>query len=52
MSEIKAGDKNEPVHYIDITPKMRESVMTKGRPMFAIGAGGAGAATQQNQEKK
>jgi len=52
MSEIKAGDKNEPVHYIDITPKMRESVMTKGQPMFAIGAGGAGAATQQNQEKK
>lgn len=52
MSEIKAGDKNEPVHYIDITPKMRESVVTKGQPMFAIGAGGAGAATQQNQEKK
>jgi len=52
MTEIKAGDKNEAVHYIDITPKMRESVMTKGQPMFAIGAGGAGAATQQNQEKK
>jgi hypothetical protein len=43
---------NEPVHFIDITPKMRESVMTKGQPMFAIGAGGAGAATQQNQENK
>lgn len=52
MTEIKAGDKNEAVHYIDITPKMRESVMTKGQPMFAIGAGGAGATTQQNQEKK
>lgn len=50
----KAPNKsNEPVHYIDITPKMRESVVTKGQPMFSIGAGGAGvgaAATQQDQE--
>jgi hypothetical protein len=49
---VRPIDNGEPVHYIDITPKMRESVMTKGQPMFAIGAGGAGAATQQNQEKK
>lgn len=46
------GKSSASVHYIDITPKMRESVVTKGQPMFAIGAGGAGAATQQNQEKK
>lgn len=57
MTEIptfnaRTGDRTAPVHYIDITPKMRESVTTKGQPMFAIGVGGAGAATQQNQEKK
>ena len=46
------GKSSASVHYIDITPKMRESVVTKGQPMFAIGAGGAGATTQQNQEKK
>jgi hypothetical protein len=40
-----------PVHYIDITPKMRESTLTKGQPMFAIGAGGAGAATMQEDNK-
>lgn len=39
------------VHYIDITPKMRESVVTKGQPMFAIGAGGAGAAATQEENK-
>ncbi len=39
------------VHYIDITPKMRESVVTKGQPMFAIGAGGAGTATMQEDNK-
>lgn len=41
-----------PVHYIDITPKMRESVVTKGQPMFAIGAGGAGAAATQQEDNK
>jgi hypothetical protein len=45
----KAG---EDVHYFDITPKMRESVMTKGQPMFAIGAGGAGAAATQTEDNK
>lgn len=40
------------VHYIDITPKMRESVITKGQPMFAIGAGGAGAAATQQEDNK
>lgn len=39
------------VNYMDITPKMRESVMTKGQPMFAIGAGGAGAAATQEENK-
>lgn len=42
----------EEVHYIDITPKMRESVVTKGQPMFAIGAGGAGAAATQQEDNK
>jgi hypothetical protein len=40
-----------PVNYIDVTPKMRESVVTKGQPMFAIGAGGAGAAATQEENK-
>lgn len=39
------------VHYIDITPKMKESVLTQGQPLFAIGAGGAGAAMQQEENK-
>jgi len=39
------------VHYIDITPKMKESVLTQGQPLFAIGAGGAGAAMQQEEKK-
>jgi hypothetical protein len=39
------------VNYIDVTPKMRESVVTKGQPMFAIGAGGAGAAATQEENK-
>ena len=37
------------VQYIDITPKMKESVLTKGQPLFAIGAGGA--AVQQEEKK-
>jgi hypothetical protein len=40
-----------PVNYIDVTPKMRESVVTKGQPMFAIGAGGAGAAATQEENE-
>ncbi len=37
------------VQYIDITPKMKESVLTKGQPLFAVG--GAGAAMQQEDNK-
>ena len=43
--------KGDEVHYIDITPKMRESVVTKGQPLFAVGAGGAGAAATQEENK-
>jgi hypothetical protein len=50
-TEIDADGKKEPVSYIDITPKMRESTLTKGQPMFAIGAGGAGAAATQEENK-
>lgn len=39
------------VHYIDITPKMKESVLTKGQPLFAVGAGGAGAAATQEENE-
>jgi hypothetical protein len=46
------GGDNPSVSYIDITPKMKESVMTKGQPMFAIGAGGAGAAATQTEDNK
>jgi hypothetical protein len=37
------------VQYIDVTPKMKESVLTKGQPLFAVG--GAGAAMQQEDNK-
>lgn len=50
-SKAPASSKVE-VSYIDITPKMRESTLTKGQPMFAIGAGGAGAAATQQEENK
>ncbi len=47
---VKKGiDKFESVQYIDITPKMKESVLTKGQPLFAVG--GAGAAMQQEDNK-
>jgi hypothetical protein len=49
--EKNAKKSGVPAHYIDITPKMRESVVTKGQPMFAIGAGGAGAAATQEENK-
>jgi hypothetical protein len=45
------GGDNPQVNYIDVTPKMRESVVTKGQPMFAIGAGGAGADATQEENK-
>jgi hypothetical protein len=47
---VKKGiDKFESVQYIDITPKMKESVLTKGQPLFAIGAGGAAVQQEENQ---
>ena len=46
-----SGKSAASVHYIDITPKMRESVVTKGQPLFAVGAGGAGAAATQEENK-
>jgi hypothetical protein len=42
-------DMKAQVQYIDITPKMKESVLTKGQPLFAVG--GAGAAMQQEDNK-
>jgi len=39
---------NVSVQYIDITPKMKESVLTKGQPLFAIGAGGAAVQQEEN----
>jgi len=45
----KGGKAMVNVQYIDITPKMKESVLTKGQPLFAVG--GAGAAMQQEDNK-
>jgi ribosomal protein L14E/L6E/L27E len=54
MTDMQAGRNQESVHYMDITPKMRESVLTKGQPLFqmapAIPAGAAG--TQMQEENK
>jgi hypothetical protein len=47
----EGGKASVQVNYIDVTPKMRESVVTKGQPMFAIGAGGAGAAATQEENE-
>lgn len=49
--EAKASAGMASVNYIDVTPKMRESVVTKGQPLFAVGAGGAGAAVTQEENK-
>ena len=49
--EAKASAGMASVNYIDVTPKMRESVVTKGQPLFAVGAGGAGAAATQEENK-
>ena len=49
-------DRTENVHSLDITPSMRESVVTKGNPLFSIlpfaGIGGALAGQRLIQEKK
>jgi hypothetical protein len=46
---ISPRDGSVQIQYIDITPKMKESVLTKGQPLFAVG--GAGAAMQQEDNK-
>jgi len=50
----EGGKATASVHYMDITPKMKESVLTKGQPLFqmapAIPAGAAG--TQMQEENK
>lgn len=50
----EGGQAAASVHYMDITPKMKESVLTKGQPLFqmapAIPAGAA--ATQMQEENK
>ena len=50
----EGGQATASVHYMDITPKMKESVLTKGQPLFqmapAIPAGAA--ATQMQEENK
>jgi hypothetical protein len=47
------GGDNPSVHYMDITPKMKESVLTKGQPLFqmapAIPAGVAAGQQEENQ---
>ena len=53
MTSIKADGSDAPVHYMDITPKMKESVLTKGQPLFqmapAIPAGVAAGQQEENQ---
>ena len=47
------GGDNPSVHYMDITPKMKESVLTKGQPLFQMApAIPAGVAAGQQEENK
>jgi hypothetical protein len=49
----EGGQAAASVHYMDITPKMRESVLTKGQPLFqAAPVIPAGAAASQQEENK
>ena len=48
-TNIQADRDSVAVQYIDVTPKMKESVLTKGQPLFAIGAGGAAVQQEDNQ---
>lgn len=48
-TNIQADGDSVAVQYIDVTPKMKESVLTKGQPLFAIGAGGAAVQQEENQ---
>ena len=49
----EGGQAAASVHYMDITPKMKESVLTKGQPLFqmapAIPAGVAAGQQEENQ---
>jgi hypothetical protein len=53
MTDMPVGKNKESVHYMDITPKMKESVLTKGQPLFqmapAIPAGVAAGQQEENQ---
>jgi hypothetical protein len=49
----KGGKAMASVHYIDITPKMKESVLTKGQPLFQMApAIPAGVAAGQQEDNK
>jgi len=53
MTAIKADGSDAPVHYMDITPKMKESVLTKGQPLFQMApAIPAGVAAGQQEDNK
>jgi len=38
---ISPRDGSVQIQYIDVTPKMKESVLTKGQPLFAVGGAAA-----------
>jgi hypothetical protein len=49
----KGGNAMASVHYMDITPKMKESVLTKGQPLFQMApAIPAGVAAGQQEDNK
>jgi hypothetical protein len=53
MTAIKADGSDASVHYMDITPKMKESVLTKGQPLFQMApAIPAGVAAGQQEDNK
>jgi hypothetical protein len=53
MTDMPIGKNKEPVHYMDITPKMKESVLTKGQPLFQMApAIPAGVAAGQQEDNK
>jgi hypothetical protein len=53
MTDMPIGKNKESVHYMDITPKMKESVLTKGQPLFQMApAIPAGVAAGQQEDNK
>jgi hypothetical protein len=53
MTDMPVGKNKESVHYMDITPKMKESVLTKGQPLFQMApAIPAGVAAGQQEDNK